>query len=313
MAEAADLETVRPSPSKKVVTAVSASPAKTKMRKAVAEVRQATTKLFEGPASDEEACQSQIDLDSPRLEDLGLLRRRSPEVGQCAAQELSRQIATLIEKVQYLQPSIQGGDDLEDAQIQFENPFDTLKWSRFDYTWENNEFVDWLNTIEEVLQYYDIPSKKGKRKLNGKIKTWGKLKKKQFLPFDYMQTSYNDLFGLKQERKSLSNSGQQYQINSQFGKAFRGYSNTGSLPSVGESGYFGASKGPNEALFVEEVVLCHDDDAQHCYDDNVPTFDKTTSDEIGDASDEDEAIVLMALTTYLTPKQEGEEVIKEDG
>ena len=34
-------------------------------------------------------------------------------------EELSRQVAGLIEKVQYLQPSIQGGDDSEDAQIQF--------------------------------------------------------------------------------------------------------------------------------------------------------------------------------------------------
>ena len=83
--------------------------------------------------------------------------------------ELSRQIATLIEKVQYLQPSIQGGDDFEDAQIQFENPFYTLKWSRFDQnnihdelsefyaSCNHDDFVDWLNTIEEVLQYYDIP------------------------------------------------------------------------------------------------------------------------------------------------------------
>ena len=46
-----------------------------------------------------------------------------------------------------------------------------LQWSGFNYTWEDNihnelpefygscnsdEFVDWLNTIENVLEYYDV-------------------------------------------------------------------------------------------------------------------------------------------------------------
>ena len=43
---------------------------------------------------------------------------------------------------------------------------------------------------------------------------------------------------------------------------------------------------------------------------NVPAFDKPASDEIEGASEEDEAIALMVLTAYLTPKQEGEEIIE---
>ena len=52
--------------------------------------------------------------------------------------ELSGQIATLIEEVQHFHPSIEGSDGSKNAQIQSEYPFDTSKWSKFDYTWENN-------------------------------------------------------------------------------------------------------------------------------------------------------------------------------
>ena len=76
-------------------------------------------------------------------------------------------------------------------------------------------------------------------KSNEKIRDWKKMKKKlneQFLPFLYLKTPYNDLHDLKQARRSLSNSREQYQTNSKFGQAFQTYSNTSSLTSVGKSG-----------------------------------------------------------------------------
>ena len=140
--------------------------------------------------------------------------------------ELNGQIAILIEKVQHLHRSIKASDGFKDS------PFVNLKWSRLDYTWDDNindelpeyygscnpdEFVDWLNTIEKVLEYYDVfearkvklvsKSLRGRAldwwkqlqlnrqtKGNGKIKSWEKTKKKfkeQFLPFHY-----NDLLDL---------------------------------------------------------------------------------------------------------------------
>ena len=149
-----------------------------------------------------------------------------------------------------MQPSIKGSDGSKNAQIQLKNPFETPKLSRFEYIWEDNtydilpefygsfnldDFVDWLNTIERVFEGYYV-SEETKVKLvskclkgraliwwkqlqtnkqmigNGKIRDWKKLKKKlkeQFLPFHYLQTPYNDLHDLKQEMRSVFNSGQQ--------------------------------------------------------------------------------------------------------
>ncbi|GFY95343.1 dihydroxyacetone kinase [Actinidia rufa] len=62
-----------------------------------------------------------------------------------------------------------GSDGSKNAQIQFEYPFGTSKWSKFDYTWENNinnellefyrsfnpdDYVNWLNTVERVFEQY---------------------------------------------------------------------------------------------------------------------------------------------------------------
>ena len=72
-----------------------------------------------------------------------------------------------------MQPSVQGSDNSEDAQIQLENPFDTPKWSRFDYTggqhqwWTSrflscnpDEFIDLLNTIEKEFRSYYISNER---------------------------------------------------------------------------------------------------------------------------------------------------------
>ena len=62
----------------------------------------------------------------------------------------------------------------------------------------------------------------------------------------------------------------------------------------------------SEALFVEEEMVQYCDENVVKYCNNVPVFDKP-------ASEEDEAIVLMVLATYLTPKQNSKEIIEEDG
>ena len=85
-------------------------------------------------------------------------------------------------------------------------------------------FVDWLNQVERILEYHEIPNHKRVKlvaiKLKGrasawckqfqmqrvrmgkrKIREWPKMKKaleKQFLPFNYMQSLYNNLHNLRQ-------------------------------------------------------------------------------------------------------------------
>ncbi|GFS35213.1 hypothetical protein Acr_00g0038460 [Actinidia rufa] len=72
------------------------------------------------------------------------------------------------------------------------------------------------------------------------------------------------------------------------------------------------SKDTTEALFVEEEKVQYHDDNVEKYCNVVPVFDKPTSNEIEGPSEEDEALALVVLTTYLTPKQDGEKVIEED-
>ena len=75
---------------------------------------------------------------------------------------MSRQVATLIERVQCLQPPNEYGDASTDAQSQFENPFGDPHWRRenldiIEYKWENNikvelhESLFGLKTIDRVL------------------------------------------------------------------------------------------------------------------------------------------------------------------
>ncbi|GFZ07504.1 programmed cell death 2 C-terminal domain-containing protein [Actinidia rufa] len=59
------------------------------------------------------------------------------------------------------------------------------------------------------------------------------------------------------------------------------------------------------------VQYCDNNVEHYCID--IPIFDNLASDEIEGASEEDEAIALMVLASYFTPKQEDEEVIEEDG
>ena len=55
---------------------------------------------------------------------------------------------------------------------------------------------------------------------------------------------------------------------------------------------------------------CCDKNIEQYYND--PIFDKPTSDEIEDGSEENETLTLMILDTLFTPKQDGEEVIEKD-
>ncbi|GFZ08427.1 hypothetical protein Acr_20g0002350 [Actinidia rufa] len=141
---------------------------------------------------------------------------------------------------------------------------------------------------------------------------------------------------LLQERKSVFNFGQHYHASSKFGQHFQSYSNPGSLTSFGKSGSFEngvpnrkdklaapaqylphfsvlearnpSQNGEFKALFVEKEMVQYCDDNVEQYCNNVPVFDKAPNDGI----EEDEAITLMILDTFFTPKQHGEEVIKED-
>ena len=62
----------------------------------------------------------------------------------------------------------------------------------------------------------------------------------------------------------------------------------------------------SEVLFVEEEMVQYFDENVEQYCNNVPVFDKPASEEVM-------AIALMIVATYLTPKQDGEEIIGEDG
>ncbi|GFZ06792.1 hypothetical protein Acr_18g0009620 [Actinidia rufa] len=73
------------------------------------------------------------------------------------------------------------------------------------------------------------------------------------------------------------------------------------------------SKDTSEALFVEEEMVQYCDDNAEQYCNNVPIFDKPASDRIEGTSEENEGIALMVLTTSLTPKQKGEELMEEIG
>ncbi|GFY91361.1 hypothetical protein Acr_07g0015570 [Actinidia rufa] len=122
--------------------------------------------------------------------------------------------------------------------------------------------------------------------------------KEQFLYFDYMQTSYNNLLDLKQGRKSVSKSVQQYQINSKFGQAFQSYSNTGSSPSVGKSGNFGAKdpfpNGGFKGLKCGKVGHKLED----CDKASKDTSEALFAEEEMDGIEEDEAVTLMMLDTF---------------
>ena len=96
---------------------------------------------------------------------------------------------------------------------------------KFHGRFKPEDFVDWLNTIERVFDYYEVMDEKKVKlvaiRLKGrasawweqlqishqrsgkvKIKSWEKMKKKlceQFLPFNYTHSLYKDLHNLKQE------------------------------------------------------------------------------------------------------------------
>jgi len=99
----------------------------------------------------------------------------------------------------------------------------------FDSKLDLDEFLDWLQIVERVFDYKDIPDKKkvklGALKLRkyastwwanvlfkrakkgkGKIKTWRKMKEKlkeKFLPSHYLQENFSKLHHLKQGSLSV--------------------------------------------------------------------------------------------------------------
>lgn len=60
---------------------------------------------------------------------------------------MSKQVSTLIEEVQYLQPSTKGSDFVKNTRIQFDDSLLALHWRRsnpikFGYKWERNGTVE---------------------------------------------------------------------------------------------------------------------------------------------------------------------------
>ena len=99
-----------------------------------------------------------------------------------------------------------------------------IELPKFYGTLYHEEFMDWLNQVESIFDFHDVPdSKKVKlisiklrerasawweqlqvqrvRRGKRKVQDWCKMKQKmgnQFLPFNYMQSSYKQLNNLKQ-------------------------------------------------------------------------------------------------------------------
>ena len=151
----------------------------------------------------------------------------------------------LMEVVQCMQPPHETTNESDDSHSHFENPFGApprgrpyaeRNEPRLDYNFKveipefqgslkPEDFVDWLNTVERVLDYYEVIDEKKvklvaiclkgrdsawweqlqiscQRSGKVKIKSWEKMMKKlreQFLPFNYTQSLYKDLHNLKQE------------------------------------------------------------------------------------------------------------------
>nr|GEW93036.1 hypothetical protein [Tanacetum cinerariifolium] len=159
--------------------------------------------------------------------------------------ELRRQVVILTERLTQLEPHHEEEEfELDDT---FENPFHRhvrnqeppmhgrweasikVKILDFSGTFEVEDFVDWLNTVERVFKFKDVPKNKkvkwvaiklkgrssawweqlqlmrerrGKREIIG----WDKMKKKlkeNFLPFNYTQIMFQRLQNLRQGIKSV--------------------------------------------------------------------------------------------------------------
>ena len=94
--------------------------------------------------------------------------------------EIRRQIAALTELVQQLRAPAGGSDASDDFQSQVNVPFGVPHGrraypDRVDHKWENNikvevpefqgglnpdNFVDWLNSVERVFDYYEVSEAK---------------------------------------------------------------------------------------------------------------------------------------------------------
>ena len=91
-----------------------------------------------------------------------------------------RQVAVLTEVVQRMQPPHETTDESDDSHSHFENPFGALPRGRLyaerneprlDYNFKveipefqgslkPEDFVDWLNTVERVFDYYEVMDEK---------------------------------------------------------------------------------------------------------------------------------------------------------
>ena len=94
--------------------------------------------------------------------------------------ELRRQVASHTKVVQCMQPPHEATDESDDSHYHFENPFGVpprgrpfveINKPRLDYNFKGEipkfhgsfkleDFVDWLNTVERVFDYYEVMDEK---------------------------------------------------------------------------------------------------------------------------------------------------------
>ena len=110
--------------------------------------------------------------------------------------ELRRQVAALTKVVQRMQPPHENTDEFDDSHSHFENPFGVppkgrpyveRSERRLDYNFKGEilefqgslkpeNFVNWLNTVERVFDYYKVMDEKKVKlvaiRLKGRASAW---------------------------------------------------------------------------------------------------------------------------------------------
>jgi len=108
---------------------------------------------------------------------------------------------------------------------------------KFEGQLNSDEFIDWMNTVERVFEYKDVPDdkkvklvalklrqyasiwwsnvlSKRAKKGEGKIRSWRKMKgkpKAKFLLSHYLQDNYTKLYNLRQESKGVEEYTQEFE------------------------------------------------------------------------------------------------------
>ena len=92
--------------------------------------------------------------------------------------ELSKQFTTLIEEVRNLQPPTKGSGYVKNSRIQFEDSLLAPHWRRAKlgdnelpkFCGSLPEFVDWLNSIESIFEYYHVTEETKVKLVSSRLK-----------------------------------------------------------------------------------------------------------------------------------------------